>query len=254
MLSVNHFRWLLLPLFVWMLQRSIVHSQRVDENDPILSPTSIRSNNVSLSDMVSYESSITHKGTTQSRNTQEICRNIGAFYYQLPDSVTSMPNYKNLFPFYNDTVEEINFNGFSPLGGSGLSISVGAVFQARLKFPMKGNWTLCMYSDNGSNLFINNKLVASVEYVPERQCGNYVAKTNQIVNVKIEFFQEAGPFYLYFSWSLINSEYSLDVTVPSCTFLKYKEPTSRLQECSIHGFIKIRCCGILGRVLHKCKK
>jgi hypothetical protein len=153
-------------------------------------------------------------GPPKDIKTNTYCKNIIASYYNLPPIVQSMPNYNEMTPFLNETIENIDFTGRTQLGG--LTTSVGAVFQGFLQFPKKGRWWMCIESDNGSNLYIDNKSIVSIQYYSGRNCSSYWVSTAPLVTaMRIEFFQEIGPFNLYLTWKLSGTPTEI---IPSCAF------------------------------------
>ena len=144
------------------------------------------------------------------------CQNIFAKYYDIPSDTNIMPNFQALAPSFNETVGNINFEGSANLGGSERSTNIGAVFETMLKFPVPGEWSLCIYSDNGSRLYLDSKLAAEVIYDPGTVCFESNVSSFQLVqSIRLEFFQAFGPYVLKLEWEGPTTQKEI---IPPCAF------------------------------------
>eukprot|EP00559_Dactyliosolen_fragilissimus_P002113 CAMPEP_0184871582 /NCGR_PEP_ID=MMETSP0580-20130426/40802_1 /TAXON_ID=1118495 /ORGANISM="Dactyliosolen fragilissimus" /LENGTH=1122 /DNA_ID=CAMNT_0027374259 /DNA_START=125 /DNA_END=3490 /DNA_ORIENTATION=- len=123
-------------------------------------------------------------------------------YYAV--SLSSLPDegLGSLTPYYTEYVGNINFNaGSGSFAGSGRSNDVAALFEGYLKFPVqKDSYYLCLTSDDGSKLFIDDELVIDNDVSGRtKKCGVYDA-TEDISRVEVEYFERSGGSVLVFEW------------------------------------------------------
>jgi hypothetical protein len=158
---------------------------------------------------------------------QSECQNILAMYYEIPETTISVPNYEQLIPYFNETVQVIDFAAFrGNLGGSGRSENVGAVYLASLRFPFAGRWIVCLGSDNDSRLFFDNLLVETVVNTVAtgfaRECfETNITSVQPERSIRLEFFQTSLQYALELSWEGPSTPREI---IPSCAFEPYVAP------------------------------
>ncbi len=81
-----------------------------------------------------------------------------AFYRH--DAPGQLPDFGPLTPLSGQTVPQVNFPSTEGnFAGSGRADNVAATFTGTIAIPVSGTWTFFMESDDGSQLYINNRLV-----------------------------------------------------------------------------------------------
>ena len=117
---------------------------------------------------------------------------LNARYFNiLPNFV---PEFGSLVPYANDTVPSINFPGIDGnFATSGRAANVAAVFTRTLNIPAAGAYTFFTESDDGSLLYINDRLVVANDG-PQGMFERPGVMTLPVgpVSVRVEYAQGGG--------------------------------------------------------------
>ena len=117
----------------------------------------------------------------------------------------------NLTAYANETTTSINYPKTSGnFAGSGRSDNVAALFQSYLY--VDENKTICITSDDGSKLFLNDELKINNDgvHAPIRKCANV---SSGVYKLDIEYFERYGETMLVLEWG--PSENSQTVVPPA---------------------------------------
>jgi len=87
-------------------------------------------------------------------------------------------------------------------GGSGRANNVAALIRGYLVFAFTGNYTLCITSDDGSRLFMNNELLVDNDglHLVKKECADIEVPHPIIKLVTVEYFERSGESTLTVSW------------------------------------------------------
>lgn len=123
-------------------------------------------------------------------------------YYAV--SLTSLPEegLSSLTPYDTEYVGNIDFSpGSGTFAGSGLENDVAALFEGYLKFSFTDTYYLCLTSDDGSKLFIDDSLIIDNDGSHGRveKCAVYDA-TAGVEKVMVEYFERGGGATLILKW------------------------------------------------------
>jgi len=149
--------------------------------------------------------------------------NVHVNYYEA-FSWTDLPSagLLSLSPYKSERVDNINYpRTTGTFAGSGRSIHVAALFQGYLKFPFPDKYYLCINSDDGSKLFINNTLVINKGGIhdSEEKCSFY--NGTGVSKVEVEYFQRGGHSALFLKWVPMSRppNFKLMVAISSSDFV-----------------------------------
>lgn len=188
---------------------SFVPSSTISTNKPSDSPTNIPS---TISEHPTEEPEFKYSPTTKPVTTISPTiyiknnMNVQVKYYdakdwsQLPDG--GLANYI-VPPYKSEMVETIYYPWtLGHFAGSGRTESVAALFTGFLKFQSYGVAWLCMLSDDGSKLFINDVLMINNDgvYVDKTRCKTFQVSEEDTFKVTVEFFQNKMGSTLVLKW------------------------------------------------------
>jgi len=129
--------------------------------------------------------------------------NVHVKYYEFVDK-TSLPaeGLKSLTPYAEDFVENIDFqSGSGTFASSGRENDVAALFEGYLDFPLSDNYWICINSDDGSKVFIDDSLLINNDglHGVTQECSSYETSAG-VKKVQIEYFQRSGDAVLYLEY------------------------------------------------------
>jgi len=130
-------------------------------------------------------------------------------YYEA-DSWSKLPpgGLKKLTPYKTDQVGTINFPlaTIRPFAGSNRAYHVAALFEGLLSFPIPGEYLLCLRSDDGSKLFIDDKEFIDHDgtHGSDQKCEKKTMDA-AVHKISLEYFQGGGGHALLFLWKTPNS-------------------------------------------------
>jgi len=150
-------------------------------------------------------------------------------YYEAPAWI-DLPSagLSSLSPYMSEWVGNINYPSTTGVfAGSGRNIEVAALFQGYLKFPFPDSYWLCITSDDGSKLFIDDTLV-----IDNGGLNGYVEKCSfydgaGVSKVEVEYFQRGGKNALFLSWVPMSRppNFTLMVVISSSDFVQKPSDT-----------------------------
>lgn len=115
-----------------------------------------------------------------------------------------MPDFSTLTPYKTEisTLNVLNYIS-SPynFAGSGLEDNVGAIFEGNINIQTSGSWTFFTQSDDGSLLYIDDKLVVNndnLHLMTEKEGTISLTAGNH--KIRVEFFENAGNAGLIVLW------------------------------------------------------
>ena len=122
-------------------------------------------------------------------------------YYAV--SLTSLPDegLSSLTPYKTEYVGNIDFRpGSGTFAGSERENGVAALFEGYLNFPFPDTYYLCLTSDDGSKLFIDDELVIDNDgtHGSVQECSFYDA--TGVAKIVVEYFENGGGATLYLQW------------------------------------------------------
>ena len=123
-------------------------------------------------------------------------------YYALT-SPTTLPDYSTMTPDLTETVATVNWGSTTGnFANSGRSDNVGASIQGWLNVPTSGRWTLNLYSDDGSRLWVDGALAVDnngIHGMTRRWAVLPLAAGKHAI--RLDYFEATGSAGLQFSWS-----------------------------------------------------
>ncbi len=120
---------------------------------------------------------------------------VGAKYYALATSPTSMPTFSTLTPTSHDVVPNINYPSSSgTFATSGLLDNVGAVFEGYVEVPASDLYTFYTNSDDGSKLYVGTTLLVNNDgqHGMTEKASSLIGLKPGKHSVKVEFFDSGG--------------------------------------------------------------
>merc|ERR1712038_86552 len=120
--------------------------------------------------------------------------NVYVNYYDVALETLPEEGLKSLTPYSDGYVPNIDFQlDFGGFATSGISEDVAALFSGYLDFALTDNYYICLTSDDGSKLFIENDLAISNDamHSAEQECTTYSA-TAGVKHIEVEYFQRSG--------------------------------------------------------------
>jgi len=120
--------------------------------------------------------------------------NVHVNYYDIALDTLPEGGLKSLTPYADGYVQNIDFQlGSSGFATSGKSVEVAALFSGFLAFPIKDKYYICITSDDGSKLFIEDTLVISNDglHGAEQECALYDSSAG-VKHIEVEYFQRGG--------------------------------------------------------------
>ena len=105
-----------------------------------------------------------------------------------------VPDFASLVPYSSGTVANINFPAIDgAFATSGRSFNVAARFTGTLTIPSNGTYTFFTESDDGSTLYINNRLVVANDGNHGMfEVGGAIVLSAGTAAIRVEYFQNAG--------------------------------------------------------------
>ena len=196
------------------------YSERVRFGDgcsPTLSPTLSSVPTLSSAPSVSAAPSITPPP-----------KNIFVSYWETPSSWTELPSLglKETMgePYKTEYIEQIDFHSYYGIfAGSDRSDDVAACFEARLRFQMTGTYSLCLRSDDGSKLYMNDELIIDLDGLhPDETRCTAIEVTSGTSDIMIEYWERGGYAIMYLLWRTPDS--GVYEVIPGSAFVS-PEPT-----------------------------
>lgn len=172
-------------------------------------------------------------------------KNVQVKYYAV--SLSTLPSsgldatYSSYKTDRMDTVNVANTNG--KFATSGRSSYVAALFTGSIEFSSTGTYTLCITSDDGSKLFLDDTLFVDNDglHGSHRICSSAAFEAGTIKHVKIEFFESGGGAEMIFTWQTPGS--SSPVVVPASAWVQ-----------DSHGDLLDYCTGQSQSIMFGCRK
>jgi hypothetical protein len=123
-------------------------------------------------------------------------------YYALT-SPNTLPDYSTMTPDLTETVATVNWGSTTGnFANSGRPDNVGASIQGWLNVPTSGRWTLNLYSDDGSRLWVDGALAVDnngIHGMTRRWAVLPLAAGKHAI--RLDYFEATGSAGLQFSWS-----------------------------------------------------
>ena len=123
-------------------------------------------------------------------------------YYVLT-SPTTLPDYSTMTPFLTETVATVDWASTTGnFANSGRADNVGASIQGWLNVPTSGRWTLNLYSDDGSRLWVDGALAVDnngVHGMTRKWAVLPLAAGKHAI--RLDYFEAGSSAGLQFSWS-----------------------------------------------------
>eukprot|EP00587_Corethron_hystrix_P002166 CAMPEP_0113318120 /NCGR_PEP_ID=MMETSP0010_2-20120614/12797_1 /TAXON_ID=216773 ORGANISM="Corethron hystrix, Strain 308" /NCGR_SAMPLE_ID=MMETSP0010_2 /ASSEMBLY_ACC=CAM_ASM_000155 /LENGTH=576 /DNA_ID=CAMNT_0000175321 /DNA_START=361 /DNA_END=2088 /DNA_ORIENTATION=- /assembly_acc=CAM_ASM_000155 len=179
--------------------------------DPITSPSSNPSADLTMSP------STTQRGNVHVNYYEALAWN------SLPSSGLS-----SLSPYKAEMVDNINYPSTEgTFAGSGRTIHVAALFEAYLEFPFPDRYYMCITSDDGSKLFLDNMLVIDNDetHSSTEVCSFY--NGTGVTKMEVEYFQRGGGKELFVKWVPMSRppNFRLMVVIPPSAFVQKPKMT-----------------------------
>lgn len=134
---------------------------------------------------------------------------VRAKYYNYFGDKLPVAGLSSLEPYMEEHIKEINFKQTGGnFAGSLRSENVAARFDGYLNFSEAGDYSLCISSDDGSKLFMDDDLFIDNDglHGPRKKCETYTNPAANNVNlIVIEFFEKGGGASMIFSWKVPGS-------------------------------------------------
>jgi len=132
-------------------------------------------------------------------------------YYEIDSGMSMLPEdgFASMEPYKSEFVDTIYYPSTSGVfAGSGLSDLVGAVFTGFVQLPTDGVYTLCLASDDGSKLYINEELMIDNDGLHgiEQKCEVVEAFSGVEYKMEVQFFELFGDAGLMLSVKLPDSD------------------------------------------------
>ena len=124
-------------------------------------------------------------------------------YYDASEwSVLPSTRLSSLTPYKVDRVETIDFHPEegAEFATSGRSEYIGAWFKGQLQFDNGESVKLCLSSDDGSKLYINDSLVIDNDglHSKETLCYETINLSGEVLDVEVEYFDGGMCMHQYF--------------------------------------------------------
>lgn len=130
--------------------------------------------------------------------------NVHVCYYHAPHwEKLPSDGLKTLTSFKEEMVETIHYTDTTRnFAGSGKSDFVAALFTAYLRFDTDGLASFCITSDDGSKLFVNDKMIVDNDgrHGAVRKCGSLDVLRSKLYKFEIDFFENAGGTQMIVEW------------------------------------------------------
>jgi len=152
--------------------------------------------------------------------------NVYAKYYIFSDQHLPGQGLQSLTPYKVDTVATINFpNTSGNFATSGRHDYVAGLFGGHVDFEVSGVYELCITSDDGSKLFLDNSLYIDFDG-PHDEGTNCKSTTLYGVHkIDVEFFELWGDASLVLEWKLPGSPNSSRSVIPADAWVKISPST-----------------------------
>lgn len=109
----------------------------------------------------------------------------------------------NLIPFKSEMIETVNFmNAYTNFAGSGLEDEVAVLIVGYLHFRHECEYSICLTSDDGSKLFIDDVLTIDNDgpHAIVTICEDVLIVKETIKKMTIEYFELRGGAALILEW------------------------------------------------------
>jgi len=139
---------------------------------------------------------------TAAANVQGDVKGLNVQYYNLGGEKSKLPDFSALKPTRTDVSDQINFPSTDGnFATSEARDHVGAVWTGFINVPSSGSWDLFLDSDDGSKLFIGDKLIVNNDGLHGMEVrSGHIALGAGKHPLRVEFFENGGGAGIIMQW------------------------------------------------------